>query len=532
MISDIEIPNYLPDQNHLYAYYLSRCGAYHVGRPNRYVLDLLEEDIPSRFKRLKYEAKVRGLEDWMDLEEIECEPEEKQLQHIHMIPLAKRKVIRLGTANSEQIHVGSRGMMALLDVVSLLPLLEKIDFSNLSSWYISDIFPGQDHFNGNDVVNRLCKVARTCPSLCEIDITGQPIGTLAAHQLLELAQSNQRIVNIDFSRKGVDYRLCNSLEKILTRNRKNYENLESPNIPSSLPSCLLGIPRIDRKTLREQQILRGMLHSDHNFCLDSISEDEIQQIILNTRVMSTAEVVFRCAGRGLRGDGEYLYFIKSGRIRAFIHLDGIVLQRGDYFGEEYKEALFSTCSLKEEQRGIVYALPLASCRPIIEQWEDRLETFFPIISNAPLLQPLTTWCRIRICTSSVLQSFQPGEVVYSVGESDSSARMVRSGVFYALPGTETDMDRTGRTDPYPFFSSDFFGIESLVARKKCASVTVVAGKEKQEYSAIYISGFGLRLIASQLWPVLVSLVRPYSVHEDVGGVSLNTSVEDIKVHYV
>lgn len=532
MISAIEIPEYLPDQNHLYAYYLTRCGVYRVGRPNRYVLELLEEDIPSRFKRLKYEAKLRGLEDWMDLEEIEGESEERQLLHIRMLPLSKRRVFRIGSNDSENIHLGSRGMMAVLDVIALLPLVEKIDLSNISSWYTSDVFPAQRSFTGNDVIKRLCEVARSSPSLSEIDLTGQPIGTLAAHELLELCQFNKRIVNILFSKEGVDHRLCNQLERILARNRQNYANLNSPIIPSELPLCLVNLPRIDRKTLREQQVLRGMLESDDNFCLHSIGEDEIQQIILNTRVMSTAEVVSRCAGRGLRGDGEFLYFIKTGKIRAFINLEGILLQRGDYFGEQYDEVLFSTCSLKEEQRGMVYALPLASCKPIIEQWEDRLESIFPIISKAPLLQPLTIWCHIRICTCCTHQSFQPGELVIPVGETESSVRMVQRGVFYALPGSEADIDRTGRTDPYPFSSSDFFGVESIVARKKCASVAVIAGKEKEDYSALLISGFGLRLIASQLFPVLVSLVRPYSVHEDVGGVSLSTSVDDVKVHYV
>lgn len=532
MINEIETPKYLPDQNHLYAYYLLRCGVHRVGRPNKYVLQLLEEDIPSHFRRLKYEAKTRELADWMDLEEIEYVSEEQQLQRIHMFPLAKRTSLRLGTLSSEKIYLGTRGMMAFLDLIEHLPLLEKIDFSNISSWYTNDAFDHQHGINGNDVVNRLCEVGQSSPSLSEINVVGQPIGTLAAHQLLELCQSNKRIVSILFSKEGVDYRLCKNLEAVLDRNQKNYEYLSKPIIPDSLSSCFLSIPRIDRKTLREQQILRGMLETDDNFCVDSLCEREVQQIILHARVMSTAEVVSRCGGRGLRGDGEHLFIIKTGVIRAFINLEGIILQRGDYFGEHYEEVLFSTCALKEEQRGSVFAIPLVFCTPILEQWEERLETFFAAINKAPLLQPLSTWCHIRICTCSTLHSFHPGEVVIPVGGTDTSVKMVHKGLFYALPGSENDMDRTGRTNPYPFASSDFFGIESIVARKKCASVTVMAGKEKQDYSAICISGFGLRLIALQLWPVLMALVRPYSVHEDVGGVSLNTDTNDVKVHYV
>eukprot|EP00796_Vickermania_ingenoplastis_P000363 gene363-208_t len=515
MKSDIELADYLADQNQLYAYYLSRCGTYHVHRPNRFVLELLEEDIPAHYKRLKYESKQRQLPDWMALEEIEGDTEEQKERRICMIPLSKRRLFRItGTGTlGEEIHLGARGMMAVLDLVAQLPLVEELDLSNLSSWYIDDAFPFHSVRCGS------------CGAfLRRIDIRGQPIGTLAANEILELCRANPRINRVLFTREGVDYRLCAQLDKVLQQN--DGKEIGPAALPECVPECITSLPRIDRKTLREQQILRAMLESDDHFT-GLLTEDETQQLV-HTRTMSTAEVITRCNGRGLRGDGEHLFVLKSGRIRAFTDLVGFTLQRGDYFGEKYDEVLFSTCLFQEELRGVIYAIPLTYCRKIVDCWEDRLTDFYPLISKSPFFQPLATWCRIRVCTCSVRHTFEPGAIVVPAADFTAAMWVVQDGVFYALAGSEEEIDRTGRFDPYPFYSSEVFGGESLVARKKCSSVNIIAGKERGSYSAICISGSAVRILTDQLGQVLLSLVRPYSTHEDVGAEALKLDADDIK----
>eukprot|EP00796_Vickermania_ingenoplastis_P006467 gene6467-4655_t len=493
MKSDIELADYLADQNQLYAYYLSRCGTYHVHRPNRFVLELLEEDIPAHYKRLKYESKQRQLPDWMALEEIEGDTEEQKERRICMIPLSKRRLFRItGTGTlGEEIHLGARGMMAVLDLVAQLPLVEELDLSNLSSWYIDDAFPFHCTFSGNDVIHKLCDVARVAPSLRRIDIRGQPIGTLAANEILELCRANPRINRVLFTREGVDYRLCAQLDKVLQQN--DGKEIGPAALPECVPECITSLPRIDRKTLREQQILRAMLESDDHFT-GLLTEDETQQLVLHTRTMSTAE---------------------SGRIRAFTDLVGFTLQRGDYFGEKYDEVLFSTCLFQEELRGVIYAIPLTYCRKIVDCWEDRLTDFYPLISKSPFF--------------STLGYLVPNKSVHLLYFT-AAMWVVQDGVFYALAGSEEEIDRTGRFDPYPFYSSEVFGGESLVARKKCSSVNIIAGKERGSYSAICISGSAVRILTDQLGQVLLSLVRPYSTHEDVGAEALKLDADDIKVH--
>eukprot|EP00796_Vickermania_ingenoplastis_P001032 gene1032-618_t len=77
-------------------------------------------------------------------------------------------------------------------------------------------------------------------------------------------------------------------------------------------------------------------------------------------------------------------------------------------------------------------------------------------------------------------------------------------------------------------SSEVFGVESLVARKKCSSVNIIAEKERGSYSAICISGSAVRILTDQLGQVLLSLLCPYSTHEDVGAEAPKLDADDIK----
>lgn len=532
MQHSIELPPFLPDQNQLYAYYLSRCGTHRVGRPHRSVLALLEEDAPAHYRRLRREAKERAIEDWTTLEEVENDSEEVRAQRVQVVPLAKKKVFQLADLvhPHEPTHVGTRGMMAVLDLVAQLPLLEELDFSSCASWFVNDAFAHHAQYTGNHVIARMCKVVLDAPSIARVRIVGQPIGTLAAQQIFELCCANRRIVEFQYSTEGVDYRLVAQIEKVLERNRS--ERVEAPSLlPTSLPPCMLRLPYVDRKTVLEQQILRGLLESDANIA-GLLGEEEMAELVMRTRVMTTSEVVTRCAREGLRGDNEHLFVLKTGRLRAFTDLVGFSLERGDYFGERYGEVLFPTCRLAEEERGKVYAVPLAYCAPILATWKQRLTAFYPFIRQVPLFQPLSTWCHARLCTCAVECEFGPGDVALPANDSSSHLYVVREGTFYALAGPEEAIDRTGRFTPYPFHVTDVFGSESVVARKHCSSVPIIAGKENTHYVALRISHSGYRLVADQLSTVLKSLVRPYSIHEDVCAVVLTSQTDDIKVHRV
>ncbi|PWU83395.1 protein kinase A regulatory subunit [Trypanosoma cruzi] len=149
-----------------------------------------------------------------------------------MVPLAMRRVLRLtpviGSIDA-LVHVGARGALAIVDVARELPFLEVLDFSNLTSLFLADPYQCEG-VTGNDVIEAICRMAATHPSLRVIDLAGQPIGTIAAHHFLELLRRNRRIQEVQFDRDAVDCRLVAYIE------REMRHNAALPRVPPVLPA--------------------------------------------------------------------------------------------------------------------------------------------------------------------------------------------------------------------------------------------------------------------------------------------------------
>lgn len=498
----------LPSQNQLYALYVSRCGFHGVGKPNRRVLELLLEDSCSRDERLTKDAAalVVDHEDLGTMDEYTVSPEP-------VVPLARKTslVVRPGPGE-DSVYVGARGMLPLLDVIATLPLLEELDLSTIGSWFASDF--AQDAVTGNDVVARLCSVCRLLPSLRLVDITGQPVGSRAASDLVTLLAANRRITALRYTADAVDGRIVDAIRRQLENN--GHQKDDDPLLlPESLPPSLLALPVLDRKLVRQQQLLRKLLQEDGCFS-GLLSAEEIDQLVLHARTMSTTQVITR-SPLGLRGDGEHLYLLGSGAIRAMVDLEGIVLSRGDYFGDCYDATItFPPCRLQEVERGTVFCLPLEHCEVFMRHWTVRVAEFFPRFQKLALLQPTDLWTRVRVSTCAVLQEYAPGAVVTPAGDHTPELFVVERGYFLGLPGDETAQEITGRRYAFEFYPDDLIGAESVVSLKRCTSVDVIAAKERDvHYSLLRVQGSAVRLLVARLRPVLVSLARSYTVHADM-----------------
>ncbi|PWU93767.1 protein kinase A regulatory subunit [Trypanosoma cruzi] len=248
---------FVPDQNQLHALYIFRCGELRVGKPNEEMLALLAEDDWAYLSRLKDEAHERGVP-IDDLQMIEEDTAEVRQKREAMVPLAMRRVLRLtpviGSIDA-LVHVGARGALAIVDVARELPFLEVLDFSNLTSLFLADPYQCEG-VTGNDVIEAICRMAATHPSLRVIDLAGQPIGTIAAHHFLELLRRNRRIQEVQFDRDAVDCRLVAYIE------REMRHNAALPRVPPVLPRApsdsIKRLPVHDRKTVQEQQLLRRL----------------------------------------------------------------------------------------------------------------------------------------------------------------------------------------------------------------------------------------------------------------------------------
>jgi len=116
----------LPNQNQLFSRYMELCGIHRVKKPCTAVLELLEEDQVSRTDRLAKES--RALQ--VPVTALAAE-----------LPRVGSDVISLATRTSlclhdgRPMHVGVRQLIALLELIRDLPLLERLDLSNLSNCF-------------------------------------------------------------------------------------------------------------------------------------------------------------------------------------------------------------------------------------------------------------------------------------------------------------------------------------------------------------------------------------------------------------
>lgn len=498
---------FVPDQNQLYALYMFSCGEVGVGKPNKEMLALLAEDDRAWESRLSREARERGVA-VDDLQRIENDTAELQQKREEVVPLAFRRVFRLNPAAedgglSARVHTGARGAMAILRVVRELPFLEVLDLSNLTSLYLADHYQ-LDGVTGNDVMEAICHTAASHPSLRVIDVTGQPIGTLAAHYFLELLRRNRRIQEVQFDRDAIDYRLVACIDKEMQHNATIPR--EPPVLPRVPTDVVKRLPIIDRKTVREQQLLRRIIEAETGLG-DIMSSEEISEAVLYARIMSTTEVVTRSSG--LRGDGEHLFLLKSGVIRAKAVSRGFELKRGDYFGETYTDVLFSQDLLVEAVRGVVYCIPLKHCRPLLDAWTRRVEMYYPLLRYSALLQALDVWTRLRMCCCATLRVFSKDEAVILPGDAFKGLFLVTAGAFGVVGSTS----RAPRTRE--FTVGDVFGEEAFLARRQCSSVTIVAEGPAESSSCLVVSGCGARVLRSHLLPVLMTLAAAYSLHEEL-----------------
>ncbi|KAG5504705.1 hypothetical protein GH5_05329 [Leishmania sp. Ghana 2012 LV757] len=520
----------LPRQNQLYSYYVTRCGYHGVRKPHRAVLMLLAEDTASHAERLAGEAAERGVT-VADLEQIEdaAQGAVDARDRAAVIPLACKRTFRLpesgGKAALSPIYVGARGLLPILDLIAELPLVETVDLSNVASWYDNDTFAGSAHgsISGNEIVGQLCAILPRLRSLRSLDLGSQQLGSIAAAHLLEAIRPLPRVVHVHLDTTHIDPYLVRVFQQTL----EEHQQLAQPHLPTAeavartyeIPPHIKALPQLDRKTLLEQQILRALLCEDTNFA-SAVTEEEMGDMVLTARLMSTTEVVFRCGDKGIRGDGQHLFILKSGRLRVYADLKGFVISRGDYFGDSYSFLLLPCARLVEEERGIVFAVPLSSCTAVLTCWATRLSAAWPWLHQTPLTQPVGVWSRMRVGTCSEFAASEPTDTMIEAGDGGESIYLVCDGSFSAMDVREAEAARFNARNVRSVFSRfDVFGIEALVARKRQSSVRITAGKERDTpYRTLVVQGCGVRVLHRQLRPIFIALARTYSLHEDLCGV--------------
>ena len=494
------------NQNQLFARFIELCGKYHIKKPSRYLLNLLQEDDRSRKLRLLGEAAQLQLQ-YNELPEVESDTAASMAARAEIAPLAASSRLSF-PANSE--FLGARGVCVLLELIGELPALQYLDLSGVGNVYMADQF--KQGPCGNDVMALLCQVATAHCSLREIDIQGHTIGTVAGVALLELVRANPRIESVLYVPEGVDVKVHEKIQLRLAANREHSSSLPPITYPTCISEHMKRLAYVDRKTSQERLQLRQLVWDLPSF--RGVSEQEIDLIVEHASVVSLQQAVK--VSRGLRGDDENMFLIVSGEIQASIGSDKVQLARGHYYGEVTESAVCSAGTVREVTRGVAYRLPMAVCTGLFALWESRVVAMYDKIYRTPCFQSLPLWCLYHACHDADLRRFPIGSEVISAGDGFAGLFVVVSGTFSAA----------GRHGEVTFTKGDVFGQEPLVGKHKTSSVSVtclggVAGDASGE-SGVHAGGaegvcvaVHSDLVCGPLKPVLKALARQYSTHDDL-----------------
>ena len=104
--------------------------------------------------------------------------------------LVEDELLALEELPLDDVYVGNRGLMALLDVIEKAPNFRNLNLAS-QKLYNGDLSP--DSVKGNEVVDRVVEVATHHPKLTSIDLSRNPLSNFAGRKLLQLVTSNKRV---------------------------------------------------------------------------------------------------------------------------------------------------------------------------------------------------------------------------------------------------------------------------------------------------------------------------------------------------
>ena len=383
-------------------------------------------------------------------------------ENAQCIPLGQRTSLKLPCG---QVHFGARNLIILFRLLTVCPLLQELDLSELSG--MDDADPYKEAPSCNDVVAELSTLLTQHPSLRCVNLAHQPIATEACKRLVEAARTNKQLRSVVVDDNGVERGVLHELQRVLESNNKQPDALPTPNF-SSTWEFLNSLPDVDRKSAAELQQLRLVLW-EQDCCFGTLSGKELERAVLHAEPISLSQAVQH--SHGLRGDDQHLFVVVSGEIAAAVGVQVVTLQRGDCFGERIESLLFTAGTVEVKQRGAAFRIPLSDCTDLLRTWESRAVQFAPLFRRAPFFQALPMWVVLRSCICSRDVSHAPGEAAVAPHKPFAGLFVVMEGS-YVVPPRNAAMDLPNII----FTVGDLFGEEpAVIPHRSSYSVAVCAG---------------------------------------------------------
>ncbi|KAH9600151.1 Cyclic nucleotide-binding domain [Trypanosoma melophagium] len=360
-------------------------------------------------------------------------------------------------------YVGNRGILALLDVIEVLPSFRFLNCSN-QKLYNTDL--SDDSVRGNTTVDRIVEVFKVHPTANALDISNNPISNYAGRKLLTLTQVNRRICRVELRDTRVDFDLRKRIMQQCEKNTIALWEAQEPETPKDEERAFgegpvwvpkqaapdltaIGGGKNRRRTVRSEGIdpEKAKLYKPPYF---EKTEEEVQLItkllthnvlfsFLNTRDIKTVagamqRVVFKhddCIMEAGQTTCDKLYIIQSGNADIIKEGQKVYLKtEGTAVGElelMYDTPVVATVKVCTDEL-VAWVLDRETYRNLVMGTAiRRREQYMQFLANVPFLGGLDNYEKLQLADALSSDEFEPGDYIIHYGEEGEWLYIIMEG---------------------------------------------------------------------------------------------------------
>ncbi|CCW61914.1 unnamed protein product [Phytomonas sp. EM1] len=374
-------------------------------------------------------------------------------------------------------YLGNRGILALLDVVKVLP---KIRFLNLSDQKLYNTDLNQSSVKGNATIDAIIDVCKTHPTLTSINLSSNPIGNYAGRKLLALAQVNKNVSRIEITNTQIDFELrqrikaqCDENTMTLwfshTKQHDGREEVgfgEGPKwVPDSAPADLtaLGAGRGRRQTVRVEGIdpekakhyrppVYEKSEEDMELICNLLTHNVLFSFLTTKEIRSVAGAMYpvefkrdECIIQFGQKDCNKLYVIQSGQAdiikegqKVFLKKEGTAVGELELLYDTPAVATVKVCT----DNLVAWVLDRETYRNMVMgSCIRRRELYVAMITNIPFLESLDHYERMQVADALSSNEYNPGDYIIKHGETGEWLHIIIDGTVEVI-GRDPEGNKT------------------------------------------------------------------------------------------
>eukprot|EP00756_Hemistasia_phaeocysticola_P062868 Hpha_TRINITY_DN6324_c0_g1::TRINITY_DN6324_c0_g1_i1::g.145493::m.145493 len=361
------------------------------------------------------------------------------------------------------VYLGPRVTSCVAALTRFLPLLEVLRLRGVGM-YATDVSQkalgtsgpggeGRVQCSGNDAVAAVASSALEHPSLTELDLSDNHIGTLGAKHVLHALERNGRLRSVDLGGSNIDADTRHLVEKQLERNLGGKNKARPPrrlsfvaDLPADAELREEEEARTRRQLIADLEVLPPSLREIFSTAgspvpdTSQVTPSSFGDSVVYTLVRGCCVVTTEEPARGQAGTrrtsvsfryapGDLLPFagalaqwmpVQKVTPRGWGGVDADSVQLASVLGD----SAITVCSVMFEAGARLWSVDAACVAPALA---PALAAALPALRHARLLQPLPWSYLLWIASRCTAREFEPGDEIVAAGDTSGSLHVIDTG---------------------------------------------------------------------------------------------------------